>query len=97
MRIALYYIVLMISSFSRAKAKLEEFFRKKHKDGFLASEYIAFLRHDTTKSPFSQSKWRKRGSMSVQIALTKSVSFAMDRVALLRWIEVITWTSDAME
>lgn len=35
--------------------------------------------------------------MSVQIALTKSVSFAMDRVALLRWIEVIIWTSDAME
>ena len=90
MQIALYYIVLMISSFSRAKAKLEEFFRKKHKDGFLASECIVFLRHDTTKSSFSQSKWRKRGSMSVQIALTKSVSFAMDRVALLRWIEVIT-------
>lgn len=89
MQIALYYIVLMISSFSRAKAKLEEFFRKKHMDGFLASEYIAFLRHDTTKSPFSQSKWRKRDSTRVQIALTKSVSFTMNRIALLRWIEVV--------
>ena len=34
--------------------------------------------------------------MSVQIALTKSVSFAMGCVALLRWFEVTTWTSDAM-